>query len=265
MMVVQGGAFMDQTTFERNYLMNTVQKTVLILRAFTSEEPKLSLTDLHKKTGIGLSSLQRFVATLVYEGFLIKDEKSKQYQLGLSLFYLGKLVEQESTILAIAEPILKSLSEKIGESVSMSILDGDQRRCILNYESIHQLTARNHVGDTSPLYAGASAKAILAYLPQHEIDDYLNRVKRVSITNNTITDREKLLDDLAMIRKQGYVQTESERIIGACSVSVPIISHGRPIASIAIIVPDVRFKTEHTEMYRDFLFNAKREIEKHLS
>ncbi|MCM3388250.1 IclR family transcriptional regulator [Ureibacillus chungkukjangi] len=256
---------MDQTTFEKNYLMNTVQKTVLILRAFTREEPKLTLTDLNKMTGIGISSLQRFVATLVHEGFLIKDERTKQYQLGLSLFYLGKLVEQESTILAVAEPILKALSEKIGESVSMSIFDGDQRRCILNYESVHSLTARNQVGDTSPLYAGASAKALLAYLPQSEIEDYLDRVKRVPITKSTVVDREKLLAELEHIRLQGYVTTKSERIIGACSISTPIISLGRPIASIAIIIPDVRFKDEQTEMYAEYILEAKREIERQLS
>lgn len=256
---------MDQTTFEKNYLMNTVQKTVLILRAFTREEPKLTLTDLNKMTGIGISSLQRFVATLVHEGFLIKDERTKQYQLGLSLFYLGKMVEQESTILAVAEPILKALSEKIGESVSMSIFDGDQRRCILNYESEHALTARNQVGDTSPLYAGASAKALLAYLPQAEIEDFLDRVKRVPITKSTVVDREKLLAELELIRRKGYVTTKSERIIGACSISTPILSLGRPIASIAIIVPDVRFKDEQTEIYAEYILMAKKEIERQLS
>lgn len=256
---------MDQTTFEKNYLMNTVQKAVLILRAFTREEPRLTLTDLHKRTGIGISSLQRFVATLVYEGFLIKDEKSKRYQLGLSLFTLGKLVEQESTILAVAEPILKSLSEKIEESVSMSIFDGDQRRCILNYESVHSLTARNHVGDTSPLYAGASAKALLAFLPQEEIDDYLNRIKLVPITTSTVVDRDQLLVELEMIRNQKFVTTKSERIVGACSISTPIISLGRPIASIAIIIPNVRFKDEQTELFAAYILKAKREIESQLS
>lgn len=256
---------MEQTTFEKNYLLNTVQKSVLILRAFTREQPKLTLTDLHKITGIGISSLQRFVATLVHEGFLIKDEKTKQYQLGLSLFYLGKLVEQESTILAVAEPILKSLSEKIGESVSMSIFDGDQRRCILNYESIHSLTARHQVGDTSPLYAGASAKALLAFLPQSEIEAYLDRVKRVPITKSTAIDRSQLLEELERIRKQGYVTTKSERIVGACSISAPIISHGRPVASIAIIVPDVRYKDEQTDVYKEYILEAKKEIEKHIS
>jgi len=256
---------MEQTKFERNYLMNTVQKSVLVLRAFTREEPKLTLTELHKITGIGISSLQRFVATFVHEGFLIRDEKTKQYQLGLSLFYLGKLVEQESTILAVAEPILKSLSDKIGESVSMSIFDGDQRRCILNFESVHLLTARHQVGDTSPLYAGASSKALLAFLPQAEIEEYLDRVKTVPITNSTVIDRNALLAEFEKVRRQGYVTTKSERIIGACSISTPIMLQERPIASIAIIVPDVRYKEEQTDMYVAYILEAKEEIERLLS
>lgn len=141
-------------------------------------------------------------------------------------------------------------------------INGDS---ILNYESVHSLTARNQVGDTSPLYAGASAKALLAYLPQSEIEDYLDRVKRVPITKSTVVDREKLLAELEQIRLQGYVTTKSERIIGACSISTPIISLGRPIASIAIIIPDVRFKDEQTEMYAEYILEAKREIERQLS
>ncbi len=254
---------MDQLTYEKNYFMNTVQKTILILRAFTKEEPKLSLTALHKKTGIGLSSLQRFVATLVYEGFLIKDEKTKQYQLGLSLFYLGKLVEQQSTILTIATPILEKLRDRTGESVSLSIMDGNLRRCILSFESDQPLTARNYVGDTSPLYAGASAKVLLAFLSPIEIEQYLDSVALEPVTHVVFPKQEQFLEELRRIRDQGYAKTRGERVIGACSVSVPILSSsGRPLASISIVTPDVRFNEENATLYTNFLVDAKREIEK---
>lgn len=256
---------MEQTKFEKMYLMQTVQKTIVILRAFTKEEPKLSLTDLNKKTGIGLSSLQRFVATLVYEGFLIRDEQTKHYQLGLSLIHLGKLVEQESSVITVAQPILQELSKQLNESVSMAIIDGDKRRCIMNFESTHSLTARNNVGDTSPLYAGASAKIMLAFLPQDEIDQYLQSVKIEPITDNTAIDKQTLLDELAAIRKQQYALTKSERIIGACSISAPILSGARPIASISIIIPEVRFQDEQIPELGAFILEAKGKIERQLS
>lgn len=256
---------MEQTKFEKMYFMQTVQKTVVILRAFTKEEPKLSLTDLHKKTGIGLSSLQRFVATLVYEGFLIRDEKTKYYQLGLSLIHLGKLVEQESSIITVAQPILQELNKQLNESVAMTIIDGDKRRCIMNYESTHSLTARNNVGDTSPLYAGASAKAMLAFLPQDEIDDYLESVKIERITNNTVADKEALLQELATIRQRQYALSKSERIIGACSISAPIMSSARPIASISIIIPEARFDDTQISELSTLILEAKGKIERQLN
>lgn len=255
---------MKQDSLEKNYLMNTVQKTAKILRAFTRDEPKLSLTDLHKKTGIGVSSLQRFVATLVYEGFLIRDERTKLYRLGLSLFYLGKLVEQESGLLSLAKPALKALNEKYNESVSMSILDGNERRCIMNIDSTHLLTARNRVGDTSPLYAGASAKSLLAFLPDDEIEQYLQQVKLEMITEYTNIDRAQLMAELADIRQKGYALTYKERIVGACSVSAPIQieSSMRPIASISVIIPDIRFEETDVNTLIDDVLATKHEIER---
>lgn len=259
------GMTMDQQNFEKNYMMNTLQKMAQILRAFTRDEPKLSLTDLHKKTDIGFSSLQRFVATLVHEGFLIRNEKTKLYQLGLSLFYLGKLVEQESSILTIASPILKQLCEALNESVSMSILDGDLRRCILNFESKQALTARNFVGDTSPLYAGASAKILLANLPETEQEEYLAMTSFEAITNSTTTDVATLKEELQQIRLQGFSHSRSERILGACSISVPIIGEAnRLVAAITIIVPEPRFDEALLDMYKQQLFHAKQLIEQQL-
>lgn len=256
---------MEQNKFEKMYLMQTVQKTIVILRAFTKEQPKLSLTELNKKTGIGLSSLQRFVATLVYEGFLIRDERTKHYQLGLSLIHLGKLVEEESSIITIAQPILQQLNQITNESISMSIIDGNERRCIMNIESNYALSARNHVGDTSPLYAGASAKSLLAFLPQEEIEEYLNNVSLQRVTENTVVDHDKLMQELQQVREQQYIFTRAERIVGACSFSTAIISNGRPIASIAIIIPEARFDEGQFDTLRNLILQAKFEIEKQLN
>ena len=255
---------MEQQKYEKMYLMQTVQKAILILRAFTKEEPKLSLTEIKHKTGIGLSSLQRFVTTLVHEGFLIRDDRTKQYQLGLSLIHLGKLVEQESSIITIAQPILQQLNAELNESIAMSIIDGNERRCIMNIDSTHALFARNYVGDTSPLYAGASAKALLAYLPQEEIDAYLNDVEMKMITENTPLSKQFLLQQLEQTRKEQYIFTRAERIVGACSFSTAIIANGRPIASIAIIIPEARFDEANSDKLRNQLLQVKYEIEKQM-
>lgn len=250
-------------TFEKNYTMSSLHKAVKVLKAFTKEEPSLSLTELSKKTGISISSLQRFVSTFVYEGFLHKDERTKRYQLGHSLLYLGNLVKQESSLITVADPILKKLNSEIGESVSMSIIDGLERRCILNYDSTYPLSTKMYVGDTSPLYAGASSKTLLAFMPN--VEDYLENISLEPITDQTVLSKEQLKQDLQQIRSQRFAKSNSERVRGACSVTAPILNASHQIiASVTIVIPEVRYNDYDEQQLIDTIKQVAQEIEKQL-
>lgn len=254
---------MNQETFEKNYTMSSLHKAIKVLKAFTNEEPSLSLTQLSKKTGISISSLQRFVSTFVYEGFLHKDERTKHYQLGHSLLYLGNLVKQESSLIIVAEPILKKLNEEIGESVSMSIIDGLERRCILNYDSTYPLSTKMFVGDTAPLYAGASSKTLLAFMPN--VEEYIENISLEPITDRTILSKEQLLKDLQQIRSQHYATSNSERVRGACSVTAPILNAARQIiASVTMVIPEVRYNDYEEQRLIKTITHVALEIEKQL-
>lgn len=253
----------QEETFEKNYTMSSLHKAVKVLKAFTKEEPSLSLTELSKKTGISISSLQRFASTFVYEGFLHKDERTKRYQLGHSLLYLGNLVKQESSLITVADPILKKLNSEIGESVSMSIIDGLERRCILNYDSTYPLSTKMYVGDTSPLYAGASSKTLLAFMPN--VEDYLENISLEPITDQTVLSKEQLKQDLQQIQSQRYAKSNSERVRGACSVTAPILNASHQIiASVTIVIPEVRYNDYDEQHLINSIKQVAQEIENHL-
>lgn len=254
---------MKQETFEKNYTMSSLHKAIKVLKAFTKEEPNLSLTELSKKTGIGISSLQRFVSTFVYEGFLHKDELTKRYQLGHSLLYLGNLVKQESSLIIVAEPLLKKLNEEMGESVSMSIIDGWERRCILNYDSTYPLSTKMFVGDTSPLYAGASSKSLLAFMPH--LEEYLENIVLEPITDQTILSKDSLIKELQQIRALRYAKSNGERVRGACSVTAPILNAAHQIiASVTIVIPEVRYADYDEQQLINRITRTASEIEKQL-
>ncbi|MEG0471130.1 MAG: IclR family transcriptional regulator [Solibacillus sp.] len=254
---------MNQENFEKNYTMSSLHKAIKVLKAFTKEEPSLSLTELSKKTGISISSLQRFVSTFVYEGFLHKEELTKRYQLGHSLLYLGNLVKQESSLIIVADPLLKKLNEEIGESVSMSIIDGLERRCILNYDSTYPLSTKMFVGDTSPLYAGASSKTLLAFMPN--LEEYLENIELEPITNQTILSKDLLIAELQQIRIQRYAKSNGERVRGACSVTAPILNASQQIiASVTIVIPEVRYADYDEKHLIDKITRTALEIEKQL-
>lgn len=254
---------MNQDTFEKNYTMSSIHKAIKVLKAFTKEEPTLSLTELSKKTGISISSLQRFVSTFVYEGFLHKDERTKRYQLGHSLLYLGNLVKQESSLILVAAPLLKKLNEEIGESISMNIIDGMERRCILNFDSTHPLSTKMFVGDTSPLYAGASSKTLLAFMPN--VEEYVEQITLKPITDQTILSKEQLMEELLQIRSQRFAKSNSERVRGACSVTAPIFNASQQIiASVTIAIPEVRYNDYDEQQLIESIQQVALDIEKQL-
>lgn len=254
---------MDKETYDKNYTISSLQKAIRVLKAFTNDEPTLSLTELSKKTGITISSLQRFVSTFVAEGFLHKNEQTKRYQLGHSLLYLGNLVKQESSLILVAESVLKRLNEETKESLSLNVIDGFERRCILNFDSSYPLSTKMLVGDRSPLYAGASSKTLLAFIPNYA--EYVENVQLEKITDCTVTSKEELLLQLEQIRKQHYCISFSERVRGACSISVPILDASyHSIASISIVIPEIRYHDYDEELLIQQMQQAAKEIEKQL-
>ena len=183
---------MSEENYNKNYAMTTVHKAIQLLRAFTREDKKLSLTELHRKTGIGMSSLQRLLSTLVHEHFLMRDERTKLYSLGMELFFLGNQVERTDAFLSVATPVMERLNQSTKENVSISIIDQNERSCIHNLASHHELSALTYIGKTSPLYAGASAKVLLAFQSNEYIQNYLEKTEFKRITDLTITSAEDL-------------------------------------------------------------------------
>lgn len=253
-------------TFHKNYSMTTVHKAIQLLRVFTRDEKNLSLTELHKKTGIGKSSLQRLLSTLVHERFLMKDEATKLYSLGMELFFLGNLVKRNDAFLSVAIPVMESLNQSTKENISISMMDQNERRCIHNLASYHELSTLTYIGNTSPLYAGASAKVLLAFQSDEFIHSYLKETEFKRITDLTITSAEELLEDLSKIRKKGYAISYGERVRGAMSISAPISNRFKEVfADLTITFPNVREEEYDLEQLTRDLLDGTAEIERNLN
>lgn len=240
---------MGHNGMDTNYSMKSIHRTMQIMKAFSHERQSLSMTEFHEITGISIPSLQRILATLVYEGFLQKDEKTKKYQLGMELYLLGNLVQKHTNLLNAANPLMESIRDQINESVSLNTLfQNNKQRCIAFCKSYQELSTSADIGLTSPLYAGASGRVILAHMKEGDINKYLETTSLVQITKNTIVDKTKLLDELRMICEKGYAKSFGERVKGAFALSVPIFTSLEHVEdSLAIVMPDARIEDYHFE------------------
>lgn len=221
--------------------LQTLNRSIRVLKLFTPTKSEFTLTEFHEELDISMSSLQRILKTLIQEGLLERDEQTKMYSLGLELYFLGKLVEGQSQLLSISKEYMDELNDETNETVTLNIINQNERKCIGYVLAKHELTTLSYISSSSPLYAGASAKVLLAFSPEEKIMNYLDNHTLEDITENTTTDQTELMNELKTIKNNGYSVTESERVLGVYAISAPIINRfGHVIASITLTIPSVR-------------------------
>jgi IclR family transcriptional regulator, KDG regulon repressor len=230
--------------------MQTVTRAIQVLKAFSIQEKEISLTQLSHKLGISKSSLQRILGTLTSEGLLEKDERTKLYKLGMEIYSLGNLVEANSHLLSISKRYMQQLNDQTGETITLNIVHNNKRKCIGYMVSKHELAAITYLSEYSPLYAGASAKVLLAYMPEEKRNQLINEFQLEPVTQNTTTDKDHLEKQLMSIREKGFAITEGERVLGVYAISAPIRNRfNEVIASLTITIPTIRAEKSKVDNY----------------
>ena len=138
----------------------------------------------------------------------------------------------------LALPYLERLRADINETVNMGLLDGTEVVYVARVLSDHLISLRLYVGSRLPAYAASLGRAMLAFMPEDEAMDIIDRSELVSITSHTISDRKRLLSELRKIREQGYAFNNQEIANGLRGVAAPVLTDdGRPIAAINVSIP----------------------------
>jgi DNA-binding IclR family transcriptional regulator len=242
-----------------------IARAFQVLEAFRHEKNRLTLTDLTKLTGMPKGTVQRILFTLQKEGYLIKSEEDKTYKLSMKFFQLASVALKELDVIPISRPHLKRIRDQTGECVYLNIIHEDERMCVDFFAGHHELQAYVHIGQRSPLYAGASAKALLAFLPDEEIERILNGKTIEKITPNTITDKREIWQEIVKIREKGFAVSQAERIEGIVSISFPIFNYANDVvASISMMIPTARAKKETLPDYIRQLGQAAKTISNEL-
>lgn len=241
---------MELIILSKGETLQTLNRSIKVLKLFSPTKSEFTLTEFHEELGISRSSLQRILKTLIQEGFLERNNVTKTYSLGLELYFLGNLVENDSQLISISKEFMEKLNHETGETITLNIINQNKRKCINYILAKHELTTLTLISNESPLYAGASAKVLLAFLPKAKQKDYLNNIKLEEITENTTINKDILIEELDNIAEKGYSVTESERILGVYAISAPIKNRfDKVIASITITVPSVRMNKSNKNHY----------------
>ncbi len=225
-------------------LLASVRNAARVLRAFSRAGQELGITELSRQLGLGKSTVHRLVTTLTAERLLERGSTPGRYRLGLVIYELGSNVTEHVDLHQAALPVLTTLRHETGEMVHVAVLDGLEVVYVERLESLNLLPIFRQVGHRLPAYWTSSGKVLLAALPTDELARRLTDWKPTAGTRWTITDKTRLLAELAAVAERGWAQNNEEGHLGIVSVGAPVRGRdGRVMAAVSVVGDSARMRS----------------------
>lgn len=238
---------------EKN-LVKSVAKAFAVLRSFSAEKPELVLADVARSAGVDNATAFRMLNTLVQLGYVEKVEDTRRFRLGFQCLELGFNAIARSDIRQLGRPLLRSLVNNTIEAASIGVLDGHNAIYIERIQAgLQRLAVDVRVGNRVPAYSSALGRAMLAYLPVETQRALLDDHPLERLTEHTVIDTAKLLDQLAHVREVGFAVSDQETVTGLRVLAAPITDiDGVPVAAMSVAAPSFgRTLEEFVEIARD--------------
>ena len=224
------------------YLSQSIQRAIDILLAFTDEEPEWGITELSDALNIPKSAVHRVLVNLETRGLLERDDLAEKYRLGLVAFEVGTRAGRRMDLQQVTRPLLEELASQTGETACLAILSAGEVLMLDTIESSRALRVSSVSGQHRPVHCSSVGKALIAWLPEYVVAQLAEERGLTGCTPNTITDLERLYQELAAVREQGYALDLEEFEEDLCCAGAPIRdSVGAVVAAISVSGPKSRF------------------------
>ncbi len=244
--------------------LHSVGCALKILRMFSVEHTTLGITEVAKQLAIAKSTAHRLMSTLVREGFVYQNPKTRQYHLGMAVLGLSGIITADSDIWIAAAPYLTELTMKTGEASHLAVLDGFHVVYLHKVESTHPVKILTHLGRRNPLHATSSGKLLLAHAEPGFVEDVIDH-GLAPFTATTITGPAQLRQELADIRQRGYAVSREELREQIVSISAPVFNHHHHVvAAVNIVAPSARLTCAHLDARARAVANTASQIARDL-
>ena len=210
-----------------------------------NNEPQ-RMIDIAKALDLNISTISRFLSSLVARGYVRQDEDSSRYMLTLRFCGIADRISSNQEVYHLALPVMREISGRVRESVCLAI----ERNAMVEYIGVvhaadQMMQTLQRIGNRAPMYCTGIGKLLLCSHTPDEIRTILRQRKMEAFTPNTITDERALFEELDRVREQGYAYDNEECEIGARCIAVPVYNQYRQIiAGVSVTGPSIRLTDE---------------------
>ena len=237
-------------------MLLTVKKIGPVLDLFSVDRPEWGVTEVAEQLGIAKSSAHALLVSLAGVGLLSSTNQSR-YRLGWRFLDLGETLKASLNLRGTALPLMRALVAQHRETVQLAILDRGRVLFVERLEGTHPVRfAGAPIGARWPAHASATGKVLLAVRPRGEVARIASVEGLRAMTPNTVTDLDRLHDELEQVRRAGYAYDVEESVPGVSGVAAPVrLERGMTVAALSIAVPTSRFRT-HEKALRQAVMEA---------
>jgi IclR family transcriptional regulator, KDG regulon repressor len=246
---------------------DTVQSVdrALAILGIVSQHNQIGITDICKSLDLNKTTVYRLLSTLMNNGYIEQVKGSNKYRCTFKLFEMGNKRIQDLDLLEEAKPALEKLADLTKETVHLVVEEGTEIVYIHKVESTNTIRMHTWVGKKNPMYRTAVGKAILAFSDKEKAIDIWNKSEIVQNTPYTITNIDDFLEQLVLVRKNGYAIDNEETEIGIRCVAAPILDFSKNvIGALSISIPTIRFPENEIEIYGNQVKKCSEVISKKL-
>lgn len=207
----------------------TLERGLTVLRAFDHAHPSMKLSEVAARTGLSPAVARRCLNTLIKLGYIAQHDRN--FLLKPKVLEFGSAFSDSMNFDQVATPYLQALRDETGDSASLAVLSGRDILYLVHVSTNRRIRLGANVGTRFPAHATSLGRTIWAFMPEDAIETYLSHCPLQKLTENTLVDREVLLQRLQTIRQTGYETAQDELDYGIISIAVPIYDAERRVTA----------------------------------
>lgn len=218
------------------------------------------ITELSEELGLAKSTVHQQLSTLSSLGYAIQEDG--EYHAGLRFLSIGEHTRLRRDVSQLVEPMVRQLAQETKERVQFLVEEAGRAIYLHLEEGERGVRVGRHPGKLRSLHSCAGGKAIMAHMDHDTIEKIIDRRGLSQETENTITEKEALFEELDRVRQRGYATNKEESIGGLWSLGVPVVANDEVLGAFSVSGPRYRFENKwfHEEL-PDLLRGTANELE----
>lgn len=224
-------------------LVKSADRTLEILEFCGRQRHPVAHAEIAGALGIPKSSASALLANMVERDYLTFFPETGGYSLGAAVIALASGYLRELDLPRMGQAAVQALAAEVGESAALAVLAGKRVQVVARHNWVQPLMYAVHVGDTAPLHASASGKAILAFLAPARRDALFTGYRFERVAPGTLRNRRALLAALGAARSAGFARSDEELVEGIMTLAAPVFdARCEVVGAISLSIPTPRLR-----------------------